>query len=295
MHRHQHTQIARFVGNVIFLLGVHVLGGRAAVLQQRQGAQKIAAPAERVKHRPPLTVKAQAVVQLHPTREPAVVAPLEVDAAALGCPGDRFPARGVPDGGIGHADDMGTRQPRVLPLHPRDLGENALGAPPHPHVGLARGAPVEFEDAVKPPVAVLYPPPHRKGFGVAEVKRAVALPVRGGRKGLDHVGAQAVGVMRGTVGELLEHLPLVHVPVALEVRPPLMLRQGFQAADVVGVGGHQHLVVVHAGGDKAVVLGALSLAVDAIDEKPLDVGVAHPAGVAGVINAGAEIGFGRAQ
>ena len=183
----------------------------------------------------------------------------------------------------------------VRGLRGADLLEDLLRRPAHAGVRLAGHAAVELEDAVQPPVEVHRPPAHGEGLGVAEVEAAVYPPCVRNIERLDHVRPLPIGVVRGVVAPLGEHLSLIHVPVALEVRAPPRRRQRLQPLEIAGVALHEHLIVVHLRRDEHVVRRVLTVPERAVDEQALDVGVARPAGVAGVVDARYEIRARRAQ
>ena len=87
------------------------------------------------------------------------------------------------------------------------------------------------------------------------------------------------------VDEVLEELPVEHVPSPIQPRRPQFGRQRLQLVHVVGLSLHQRLVVLHKRLDEAVVLRALARLVLAIHKQPLDVAVSRPARVAGKVAA----------
>lgn len=77
----------------------------------------------------------------------------------------------------------------------------------------------------------------------------------------------------------------VDVPVAVEPRAAQLVGQGLEAAEVVGVGGHERGVVGHERADEAVILGALGAEILPVDEQALDPAVADAAGVHRAVDA----------
>ena len=230
---------------------------------------------------------------LHPAGDAVVVSFLEVHPMA-----DRriIPADTVfrpgPDAGVGHALNAPALQPGMLPLDPRDFGENLIVHPLHALVGhvlpVILAAAVQFQDAVKHPVRIDGPPAAGKGPGIAPVEAAVNPPAGGRLEGRDHVGEFSVRVMVGVVPEFLEELALVHVPVAVEPGFPLLGRLGLQLLDVVRLLFHEGLVVRHQALDEHVIRRVFVRSEPAFLQ-PLDVLVPRPAGVAGHVHA-----FGKA-
>ena len=184
----------------------------------------------------------------------------------------------------------------MLPLHLRDLPKLLVGSPLDALVG-GLGASVQLQYAVQHSVIVHRPPRAGKGLVVAKVVAAAYLPALGRVKGLDDVRPPALfqqrfdlhallrGLCRvGCVAEFLEKLPLEDVPAPVQPRLPQFGRQRLQLLDVVGLLGHEHLVVRHQRLNKRVVIGVFALLEFAVDEYPLDVGMPLAAGIHGVIN-----------
>ena len=102
------------------------------------------------------------------------------------------------------------------------------------------------------------------------------------------VGGEAAAAGKLEVGrepEILKKLAFVDVPVAVEPRAAQLVGQGLEAAEVVGVGGHERGVVGHERADEAVILGALGAEVLPVDEQALDPAVADAAGVHRAVDA----------
>lgn len=82
---------------------------------------------------------------------------------------------------------------------------------------------------------------------------------------------------------ILEHLPLEHVPLALQPGVPQPPGQGLQLAQIVRLLFQQGPVVGDLGGDEHIVIGVFPRLEPPVDEQALDIAVPRPAGVAGVI------------
>ena len=80
------------------------------------------------------------------------------------------------------------------------------------------------------------------------------------------MGVTTVGKVRGITAELLKDLPLIHVPISVQMSATLVLRQGLQALDVVGIRLHQHTIVINTGRDEAIILRVLPLAKATVDK-----------------------------
>ena len=89
-------------------------------------------------------------------------------------------------------------------------------------------------------------------------------------------------------GKFPEILACVHIPIPFEVRAPEVLRQRFKLAHIVRVGGKEHLVIPHAGGDKRIILRPFPALKLPVDEQALYPCVPDVARVAGIIHARAE-------
>ena len=78
--------------------------------------------------------------------------------------------------------------------------------------------------------------------------------------------------------------PRQGIPVPVPVGPPLVLRQELQLLHIVRVGLHQVPVVVHRGGNEAVVRRILSRPELPVQKQPLHPGVTHTPRVAGEVD-----------
>ena len=94
--------------------------------------------------------------------------------------------------------------------------------------------------------------------------------------------ARLADLLRGV--EFREELTLENVPATLEPGLPQAVGQAFELLDVLGEGFGQCAVVVDPGGNEKVVLGALAVAEESVDKKPLDPSVTDAAGVAGQVD-----------
>ena len=221
-------------------------------------------------------------MQLHPSGDTPVVAPGEIDPVPQSRLINALPPAGIPDGRVGHPLDLPALQPGMGVLYPADLRELPLRRPPHAYIRLP-GAAVQLQDPINDSVVVHRPPAAGEGFGIAEVIAAVHPPLPGNVKGGDDVGEPPVLIMGRIVGELLEYLPLEHVPLAVQPGVPQPPGQGLQLPQIVRLGPQQSPVVRDLGGDEHIVLRVFSGLKAPVDEQTLDVAVARAAGVAGVI------------
>ena len=267
---------------MVFLPGVHVLCVRLVKQQLRDRPDKRPASGEHIQHGIPLFIEAHAVVQLHPSGDTPVVAPGEIDPVPQSRLINALPPAGIPDGRVGHPLDLPALQPGMGVLYPADFRELPLRRPPHAYIRLP-GAAVQLQDPINDSVVVHRPPAAGEGLGIAEVITAVHPPLPGNVKGGDDVGEPPVLIMGRIVGELLEYLPLEHVPLAVQPGVPQPPGQGLQLPQIVRLGPQQSPVVRDLGGDEHIVLRVFSGLKAPVDEQTLDVAVARSAGVAGVI------------
>lgn len=97
------------------------------------------------------------------------------------------------------------------------------------------------------------------------------------------MGEPPVLIVGGVVGKFLEHLPLEHVPLALQPGVPQPPGQGLQLAQIVRLLFQQGPVVGDLGGDEHIVIGVFPRLEPPVDEQALDIAVSRPAGIAGVV------------
>ena len=236
---------------MVLLPGVDVLHIALVIDQVREGADKVPAGAEHLKHGPPLPIERQPVVELHLPRQPGVVTgdPVEKMGASLHHGGNALAPALIKDGGVGHPQNGVALEHRVVLLCLPDppclfhrIDAQAL-------VGAARTA-VQLLDAVKPALLIRRVPPHRERLRETEIVPPVDLPVSGDGKGRNDMGPALVLIMPRVVPPLGEHLPAEAVPAAIEQGLLFRFGQACQTGKVVRVIFQQSGVVEHAGRDK---------------------------------------------
>ena len=188
----------------------------------------------------------------------------------------------VPDGRVCNSVDPFPSEPPVLGLDPVDFRKHLVRRPLHALVGVCRAA-VQLQYSVHHAVIVHGPPAAGEGLVVAPVEGAVDLPALWDLKRLDHMGVLPVHVVLGVVVEVFKELSEEDVPGALQPRLTELWWKSLQLSDVVRLLLHQRLVIPHTGLNEAVLLRNLAGEVSPLNEKPLDPGMAHAAGVAGQV------------
>ena len=133
---------------------------------------------------------------------------------------------------VGNTQYAPPSQVRLLLFEVRNRLKLFVGIPMQTLVGLSRAA-VQLRDAVHAPVVIHRPPAAGERLGVPEVVASVHVPLPRHVKGFDHVGPPPVLIVGRVVGELLEHLPRQHVPLALQPRRPQLGRQRLQLPHVL--------------------------------------------------------------
>ena len=246
-----HQHIPALVVDVILLRGVDVLHIALVIDEVRDGADEVLAGVEDLQHRPSVFAESQPIVKLHLSRQTGVVAghPVQEIRALFLHVRDALAPALVEDGRVGHAQDDPAFQQRVVllrfPDHPclfhRVLSQALVGC---------AGAAVKLLDPVEPPALVRCIPPHRKRLRETEVVSPPDLPVLRDGERFDDVGPALVLVVVRVVPPLGEHLPRKAVPVSVEQRLLLGLRQRGQRADVARVVFQQRRVVKDGGRDK---------------------------------------------
>ena len=108
--------------------GIEVLGLGFGIGHEADRSDGLEAGIEKIHPRIAVLIEGEAVMHLHPACHPLVIAGRKIDPVPACALGNAFPARAVPDGGIGNAvNNLSSLQQGVLTFELRKTAELLVG------------------------------------------------------------------------------------------------------------------------------------------------------------------------
>ena len=209
---------------MVLAVGIHVLNVRLAVYQIRHRPDEMLTGIKHIQHGDSVSIKGQPVVDLHLAVQPVMLPRLPEHALALHYRRHTFRAAVAEDGRVCHAPHGTPLQIGVLPLNAAYFLRHMVRRPLHALVGRPRAA-VQLPNTIQPPVLIHGVPAHGEWPCVAPVHRPPHIPAFRNAKWFNDMGLDMVSVMLPIIDPFAEHLPGEAVPVAVQQRCPLRLRQ----------------------------------------------------------------------